>query len=87
VRHHIVTDGHASVAQCRRLNLEAAKKEFLELEKQGIVHRSSSHWASPPHMVTKSDGTWRPCGDFCLLNNRYTCPNLADVAAKLEGCE
>jgi len=95
VRHHIVTEGHASAAQYRRLDpskLEAAKKEFLELEKQGIVRRSSSHWASPLHMVKKPDGTWRPCGDFRLLNNatvpdRYTCPNLADVAAKLEGCE
>ena len=37
--------------------LEAAKKEFAELEKQGIIPRSSSNWASPLHMVKKVDGT------------------------------
>ncbi len=37
-------------AKYRRLDparLVAAKKEFLELEKQGIVRRSCSQWASP----------------------------------------
>jgi len=42
-------------------------------------------------MVKMSDGSWRPCGDFRLINNatvpdRYMCPNLADMVAKLEGC-
>ena len=37
--------------------LEAAKIEFAELEKQGIIRRSNSNCASPLHMVKKSDGT------------------------------
>jgi len=47
VRHRIDTDGHASAAQYRRLapdKLQAAKTEFLELEKQGIVRISFLHW-------------------------------------------
>jgi len=56
------------------------------------VRRSASHWASLLHMVKKSDGTWRPCGDFCLLNNsttpdQYTYLNLTDMAVRLEGCK
>jgi len=94
VEHRIETSGHASAARYRRLDpakLQAAKREFEEMEQQGIVRRSSSHWASPLHMVRKSDGTWRPCGDFRLLNDatvpdRYTSPNLADLTARLEGC-
>ena len=61
------------------------------MEKQGIVRRSNSNWASPLHMVKKSDGTWRPCGDYRRLNTQtkpdlYTCPNIADLTARLEGC-
>ncbi len=94
VEHLIDTTGRPVAAKYRRLDparLAAAKKEFLELEKQGIVRRSSSQWASPLHMVRKDDGTWRPCGDFRRLNvqtvpDRYTSPNMADLTARLAGC-
>ena len=62
VEHFLVTEGRPVKAKYRRLDndrLEAAKKEFAELEKQGIIRRSSSNWASPLHMVKKADGTWR----------------------------
>ena len=94
VEHILVTEGRPVKAKYRRLDndrLEAAKKEFAELEKQGIIRRSNSNWASPLHMVKKADGTWRPCGDYRLLNlqtqpDLYTCPNIADLTARLEGC-
>jgi len=94
VQHFIETEGNAVASTYRRLDpekLEAARAEFAALEKQGIIRRSSSHWASPLHMAPKSDGTWRPCGDFRRLNlqtkpDRYTCPNLADLSARLSGC-
>ena len=95
VQHHIETSGRPVSAKYRRLDatrLEAAKVEFAELERQGVVRRSSSDWASPLHMVRKSDGGWRPCGDFRNLNlqtqpDRYTCPNIGDLTARLEGCK
>ena len=94
VVHHIETEGRPSTAKYRRLDsdkLAAAKKEFLEMERQGIVRRSDSSWASPLHMVRKADGSWRPCGDFRRLNlqtkpDLYTCPNIGDLTARLAGC-
>ena len=77
----------------RRLDpekLEVARKEFAEMEAQGIVARSSSSWASPLHMVEKADGSWRPCGDFRLLNlatkpDLYPPPHMEDLSARLAG--
>ena len=94
VQHFLITEGRPVTAKYRRLDnerLEAAKKEFAEVEKQGIIRRSSSNWASPLHMVKKADVTWRPCGDYRQLNlqtkpDLYTCPNIADLTARLEGC-
>ena len=94
VEHHIETEGRPVAAKYRRLDpgkLLAAKKEFEEMERQGIVRRSKSSWASLLHMVKKGDGSWRPCGDFRRLNlqtlpDRYTSTNIADLAARLDGC-
>ncbi len=94
VVHHIETTGRPVKAKYRRLDpewLAAAKKEFRDLEAQGIIRRSSSQWASPLHMVKKPDGSWRPCGNFCQLNlqttpDRYTPPNIGDLTARLAGC-
>ena len=93
VEHHIVTTGRPVTAKFRRLDntkLAAAKAEFQQLEKEGIVRRSNSDWASPLHMVQKSDGSWRPCGDFRRLNlitedDRYPLPNMADITSSLAG--
>jgi hypothetical protein len=67
VFHHIKTTGPPIASRFRRLDgekLAAAKKEFEQLERDGIVRRSDSPWSSPIHMVEKADGSWQPCGDF-----------------------
>ena len=94
VEHHIETDGRPVAARYRRLDaakLKAAQADFREMERQGVIRQSSSNWASPLHLVKKADGTWRPCGDFRQLNiqskpDRYSCPNIGDLSAKLAGC-
>ena len=51
--HHLPTEGPPVHAKVRRLspeNLEAAKKEFLELEQLGLVRKSNSPWSSPLHI-------------------------------------
>lgn len=89
--HHIITVGPPIHTKARRLapdKLEAAKKEFDLLTELGICRPSASEWASPLHMVHKADGSWRPCGDYRLLNNvttpdRYPLPYLQDITAIL----
>lgn len=95
VEHHIETTGRPVSARFRRLDQEklaAAKTEFEQLEREGIIRRSSSCWASPLHMVKKPNGDWRPCGDYRRLNlitaaDKYPLPNMLDFAARLRGCK
>jgi hypothetical protein len=93
VEHHIKTSGPPIASRFRRLDTEklaAAKAEFLQLEKDGIVRRSDSPRSSPLHMVRKADRTWWPCGDFRCLNmvtvaDSYPLPNMLDFAGKAAG--
>ena len=94
ITHHIVTQGPPVHCKFRKLDpekLAAAKKEFRQLEDDGLIRRSTSPWSSPLHMVPKPDGSWRPCGDFRRLNlvtepDVYPLPNMLDFAAKAAGC-
>ena len=86
IHHHITTSGALVYSRFRRLNpekLAPAKTSFTEMERMGICSKASSPWASPLHMVHKSDGSWRPCGDYRRLNlitepDHYPMPNIAD---------
>jgi hypothetical protein len=94
VEHHIVTRGPPLACRFRRLDgekLAAAKKEFLQMERDGIVRRSNSPWSSPFHMVRKPDGSWRPRGDYRRLNlvtvpESYPLPNMLDFSERIAGC-
>ena len=94
VEHYIETTGPPLSARARRLDpqrLASAKVTFKEMEEQGIVRKSKSPWSSPLHMVRKSNGDWRPCGDYRRLNNvttpdKYPVPHISDFTANLHGC-
>ena len=94
VQHHIKTIGPPLASRFRHLEgakLQAARAEFDQMEKDGIVHRSTSPWASPLRMVPKKDGSWRPCGDFRRLHlmtesDRFLLLNMPDFADWLSGC-
>ena len=93
VFHHIVTTGPPLRAKARRLppdKLATAKAEFLKMQQLGIIRRSDSQHSSPLHLVDKSDGSKRPCGDFRRLNDatvpdRYPIPHIQDFSAILAG--
>ena len=64
-----------SFSKTRQLSaqkLEIAKEEFKKLQKAGIISPSNSEWSSALHMVPKQDGTYRPVGDYRVLNSITT---------------
>jgi Reverse transcriptase (RNA-dependent DNA polymerase) len=94
VQHFIQTTDRPTHAKFCRLDpqrLAEAKAEFAKMMAAGVMHRSSSCWSSPLHMVKKKDGTWRPCGDFRCINlvtteDKYPLPNMADLSSRLNNC-
>ena len=95
IYHHITTTGPPVHSRFRRLapeKLAVAKAAFAEMERMGVCRKAGSQWSSPLHMVPKSDGTWRPCGDYRRLNlqtvpDHYPLPNISDITATINGAK
>ncbi|GFO40170.1 transposon ty3-g Gag-Pol polyprotein [Plakobranchus ocellatus] len=80
VKHFIPTKDRPVFARARRLapdKLASAKREFFEMENMGIIQKSNSPWASPLHMVPKSNGDYRRLND-ATVPDRYPIPHIQD---------
>ena len=58
------------------------------MERMGVCTKASSPWGSPLHLTQKTDGTWRPCGDYRRLSmatepDHYPLPNIVDLTASI----
>lgn len=49
---------------------EEVRRQIIDLEKRGIIERSSSPWSFPVVLTSKSNGELRICIDFRELNKR-----------------
>ncbi|KER21110.1 hypothetical protein T265_15162, partial [Opisthorchis viverrini] len=90
VTHKILTTGNPVSLSPRRLapdKLATAKREFEHMFELCIIRPS---WASPLHMVEKTSGDWRPCGDYRAINKttvsvKYPVPQMHDFASTWTG--
>ena len=58
------------------------------METAGIIRRSNAPWSSPLHIVWKSAGGWRPCGDYrhltaATIDDQYPLPHIQDFNCHL----
>ena len=89
----IETTGPPIAQRVRKLSnhaLRSVRAEFDQLLLQGTIRRSTSPWASPLVLVKKTDGTFRPCGDYRMLNSvtkpdRYPLPRISDILDRISG--
>ena len=95
INHHIITSGPPVKSNLQQLSPEKltfVKEEIAQLLKDGIITPSSSLYASPIHIVPKSQPRkFRMVGDYRALNtttqpDRYPLPFFNDFADMLHGC-
>lgn len=92
IKHHINTGDAAPIkSKCRPLNpiiSERVKNKLDELEKRGIIRKSSSPWASPILIILKKDNDFRLVADYRRINqviegNAWPIPNMQTTLANL----
>ena len=92
---YAVIEPIARPCKLSRRPLSPAKKEEVERQlrsqlEAGVIRPSKSEWASPLHLVTKADGTWRIVIDYREMNKRikadtYPLPLIQEILHEIAG--
>ena len=66
-------------------------EQLAKMQAQGVIHPSTSPWASPVVLVRKKDGTLRFCVDYRALNavtkpDVFPIPRIDDLLDQLGQC-
>ena len=69
VQHQIDTETHPSIKQMPRQLTLSEREEVNKMLSAGMIEPSSSPWASPLVLVTKTYGSIRYCIDYRCLND------------------
>ena len=95
-KHKILTGDATPISQVP-YRMSPQKKEFLRqeianMEKDGIIRKSTSPWASPVVIVDKKDGTYRICIDYRKLNkvtkpDAFPLPRIDDMLESFGGAQ
>lgn len=93
VKHQIHTTERIVTSRPYRLPLgkiQEVKLIFDDLLSRGIITPSDSPYASPLVLVTKKDGSLRPCVDYRRLNeitipDQYNIPRIEDLIQSIHG--
>ena len=91
---HIVTEGQPIFTPCRKLHGDKktqVEEQLRQWERDRVIERCESSWASPIHALKKPDGSWRLCSYFRRVKtvtqlDRYPLPTLSSFSERLVGC-
>ena len=96
IHHQIRTTDHTPIRKkpyrIPQAYLEKVMTELEEMERDGIIEKSSSEWASPLVIVTKKDGGIRLCVDYRQLNqvtkfDAYPMPRIEELLDRVGDAE
>ena len=86
---HRITTGHVKPIRLPPYRIpyayrETVREELRQMEREGVIERSSSEWAAPIVLLKKKDATLRMCVDYRRLNNvsemdAYLMPRIDDL--------
>ena len=82
--------GHTRSLSNLSVGTPPSRKHNPRSQSTGIIQKSNSPWTTPLPIVPKLQGGWRPCGDYCPLNDvtkpdRYPIPHIQDLLSHLSG--
>ena len=89
-QNNVLTPIHMSSYRLSLKERTELKKIIVNMEKAGVIRKSTSPWSAPLILIPKPGGTFRPCIDFRKLNSititqSWPIPRIQDILDDLAG--